>query len=525
MSKPDALRGRESGCFRLLLKKLALYRSEPWSERYPAMLKPLDMEPVDAMNAHGNVIRNNALAGSGGVKVSNAKSVMKTCVVTNNPVFDDDPGFADLYALDFSLRSDVPAFKTFPDFKPPEFEKMGLYDDPLRASPAVKFGTHATRSDPVMTPLEREQTKVATLFPVGRAAGQPALIQWKDNPTAARQISRAELTVDDQWLNLTVVNAIDPHKKPVAGQAWGKADGMEFALAVARGPGSQDAGKPFVLRGYADGRLESVTDGGATAADAERLARAVRYTARLDRPAAWTAQWHIPLAALDLNPKETLLPLLAQITVFRSADGSLTSWSQRRTRDTWNVQGARALWLTPFGDLGFLPGAKPSVSRIAVSWGSDKVPMLAGKGAENPTWAISGSRIEAQFGDVPADRWYAYEFEFTPEKDGTVVMEVMGTQGEPTVWTAYDDILVEGASFTNGDFETVTPGGAPTGWHLTKPKDLPTQFITGKRWTQNGTCFVLASHDFRPIQPFRVKGGQKVTVHFKARGVLDPSRL
>jgi parallel beta-helix repeat protein len=520
-AKPDSARGRESGCFRLLLKKLDLYRSGLWTRRYPSLLAPLDMDSIDAQNAHGNVVRCNALAGSDPVKVSNATFVMRTCVVTNNPVFNDDPGFADLSALDFRLLPDAPVFKNLPDFHAPEFEKMGLYNSPLRASPAVKFGPQATLSDPVVSPLEREKAKVATLFPVRRTADQPALIQWTGKDAVAQRISRAELTVDDQWLNLTVVNAIDPHKKPVAGQAWGKADGMELALAIARGPGSQEAAKPFVLRGYASGPFESVTDGGATAADAARLAQAVRYTAKTDSPSAWSAQWRIPLAALGLSPKEPLLPLLAQMTVFRSSDRSLTRWSRCRTRDTWNVQGAYALWLTPFGELSFLPGAKPSVSRIAVSWGNDKVPMLAGTGAENPTWTTGKSRIEAQFGDVSADRWYAYEFEFTPEKDGTVVMELMGTQGEPAVWTAYDDIRVQGAEFTNGDFETVTPGGAPAGWHLPKPKDVPTQFIASKRLAASGTHFVLASHDFRPTQPLRVKGGQKITVNFQARSVLE----
>ena len=515
-AKPDALKGRESGCFRLLLQKLALYRSPLWANRYPTMLAPLDMEPIDAMNAHGNIVRDNVLAGTDRVKVSNAKSVMRTCIVTNNPVFNSDPGFVDLCALDFRLRPDAPIFAQLPDFHAPEFEKMGLYDSPLRASPAVKFGPHATRSLPVQSPEIREHNEIATLFLIRPTAGQTSSIRWRADGTPALWTSTAALTLEGDALHIVVGNPVDPDRRLVGKHAWGEADGVEVALAVARGPGRQDADPPFVLRGYADGAFESAVISGVSEANADRLARAVQFAAHAKSRAAWSADWRIPLAALGLTP-ELPLPILAQITVCRSSDRSLARWAQRPARETWDVYGAYALWPAAKGQPAFLPGAKTSVCRIDVTWGNGKNPMTAGAGAENPTWATpEGSRIVAAFGDVSADRWHAYSFSFTPARDGTVLLELMGFQGFPTVWTAYDDFRIEGAEYVNGDFETVPADNNPAGWILAKSARL----IQDPKRAASGARFVEASHDMHVMQWLHVKGGQPVTVHFQARGVL-----
>ena len=519
-ARASAALGRESGCYRALTRNLTLYSSGLWKSRYPTLLAPLDMDPIDAQNAHGNTICGNAYAGGGGVSVRNARFVMRTCAVTNNLDLCGAPVFADADALDLRLRSDAGVFNVLPGFVPAEFEKMGLYASPLRVSPATKFGTGVT---PVITCAERDEANVATLCPVRQEAGPPTLIRWTAKGVPSPWVSRAVLSVDDRWLYVSVSSDVAPNIKLVGHQAWGKADAIELALAVARAPNRHD--EPLLLRGYADGRFESVTDGGATEDAAARLAKGTRYEARIDSPASWSAQWRVALETLGFGPDKPLLPLLAQVTVCRSSDGSLTRWARRYARASWDVRGATALWLTPFGDLAFLPGSKPSVSRVAVTWGADKVPMTAGRGAENPTWAPSGSRIEAQFGPVSADLWAAHEFEFTPEKDGTAFIEMKGTQGTPTVWTYYDDFRVEGAELANGDLEDATPGGLPASWQMPSDTNLPDMLIANRRMAASGSRFVMASHDFCPTQPLRVKGGQKVTVRFKARGVLGDGKI
>lgn len=514
--------GRNSGIFRLLMRDV--YKTDLWRQHYPTLLAPLDMDPVEAHDAHGNTIRNNLSAGSGEVKISNAQRVMKTCVVANNVLVDEDPGFVDYWRLDLRLRPDAPIFKKLPGFKAPDFAKMGLYDDPRRASPAVKFGPGVTPMRAILSPEERAEAEVAELWPVEdaqSASERIAVIRTTREGGESALVSRARLVLKDDCLVIRIINDVTPNKPLSLGQVWGKDDAVEVALALARGPGRQDVGKPFVLRGYANGRLQSVIDGGVSQAEAQQLASNVEYAAQGHGIERWKTEWRIPLAALGVPLKDNHLPLLAQITVFRSADASWTSWRQPQSRDTWNVHGGHALWLVPLGNLAFLPGAKPSVSRVAVRWARDKVPMRAGKGAENPTWARpDGSRIEAHFGEVRADRWYPYEFEFTPEADGEVAIELMGTQGLPTAWTYYDAIRAEGAELVNGDFESVSANGSPQVWHMPTAKGIPPMFIRNARLAASGSRLVMASHDVRPWQMIRVKSGQKVTVRFQARAAL-----
>jgi hypothetical protein len=348
---------------------------------------------------------------------------------------------------------------------------------------------------------------------VDRTPGPEALVRSASGKGTSPWTSRAQLTLDGDWLSVAVVNDVDAGHALTSGQTWAADDGVELALLLAPGASRQDAARPFVLRGYANGKFQSATVGGVSPAQAEQLAAGVRYTAARTGPGRWEARWRVPLAALGITTAENHLPLLAQIAVYRSAGKTWSTWSPQHARDTWIVRGAYALWLAPLGDLAFLPGTQASVARVAVSWGRDKVLMQAGPGATNPTWAPSGSRIEAQFGAIGADRWQTFQFEFTPAADGQVVIELMGTQGTPTAWTCYDDFRVDGATLVNGDFEQLGPDGRPKGWRLPKAADLPGA----------GLHMAIASHDFRTTQPVVVHKDQKVTVRFKARAALGLS--
>ncbi len=517
-ARVNAARGKESPYYKKLLREV--YQSDLWRKRYPKMLDALAMDPIEAHNAHSNTIRHNLSAGSGEVRIANAKRVMKTCVIENNPTVEEDPGFVDLKELDFRLRPDAPIREELAGFQAPDFARMGLYDDPRRASPAVKFGPEVTPMLPIMSLEDRQQTEIATLFPVGREPGAEAMIESAAAGARSARTSRARFTLEGDCLSVVIRSAVDPKRELALGKVWGTDDGVEMALLAAHGSGRQETAKPFVLRGYAGGGFESVTVGGVQADEAERLAKAAEYTARVPAPGLWEACWRIPLAALRIDVRENHLPLLAQVAVYRSADKTWTTWSPRRAGPTWNVQGAHALWLEPLGDLAFLPGTKASVSRVAVRWGRDQISMQAGMGANNPVWAPGGSRIEAPFGTVPADRWQSYRFEFTPESDGQVIIELMGTQGTPTAWTYYDDFRVEGATLVNGDFELLDENGRPQGWRVFAAEGIPELFVENSRLAGSGKRMVMASHDYRTTQSIAVRGGQKVTVQFKARGAL-----
>ncbi len=86
--------------------------------------------------------------------------------------------------------------------------------------------------------------------------------------------------------------------------AWGRDDGVEVDFCTVEG---KQLGPAFVLHGFPSGKFESVTAGGASAADAQRLAAAVRYAARVGS-AEWTAEFRIPFAAMGVRaaPPERL---------------------------------------------------------------------------------------------------------------------------------------------------------------------------------------------------------------------------
>jgi len=81
---------------------------------------------------------------------------------------------------------------------------------------------------------------------------------------------------------------------------WGRDDGAEICIAGTSGT--------FVIRGFAGGSVQSVTDGGVSAAAADCLGKAVRFMAKPygskkgDWKSGWRGEWAIPFEALGLKP-------------------------------------------------------------------------------------------------------------------------------------------------------------------------------------------------------------------------------
>lgn len=88
------------------------------------------------------------------------------------------------------------------------------------------------------------------------------------------------------------------------GDKWGKDDGVEISIS------GFDKGKPvtYVIRGYVNGSVQSVTDAGAAVSSAERLKKGVRYASKImEKPKrGWIGVWVIPLNAIGLRPKSGL---------------------------------------------------------------------------------------------------------------------------------------------------------------------------------------------------------------------------
>ena len=106
------------------------YTEPPWSTRYQNLANILDNEP---MAPRGNVIaRNICVGGRWGDFEKKAKPLVKF----EDNLLDQDPLFVDDAHQNFHLRNDSPAYKL--GFKRIPIEKIGLYQDELRASWPVK---------------------------------------------------------------------------------------------------------------------------------------------------------------------------------------------------------------------------------------------------------------------------------------------------------------------------------------------------------------------------------------------------
>lgn len=152
----------------------------------------------------------------------------------------------------------------------------------------------------------------------------------------------ARLSYDDQYLYVSLNFVTFDVARLRDGTAWGQDDGAEIALAGK----TADAGPvTFVLRGYPGGTLQSVTDAGASAADAERLGKAVRFAAKpygKDR-GGWKAEWAISWNALGLKPAAGMkIPF--NFIIYRSHDNVWRCW-EGTLGQSWQLDQAGTLQL------------------------------------------------------------------------------------------------------------------------------------------------------------------------------------
>ena len=549
-ARKNAEKGRESAQYRLLSRDESLFRGELWSKRYPRLLAPLEMDPIDAQNAHFNVIRHNVNVGGGPVVIRNAKNVMRTCTVEENIDLSEDPGFVDVSSLDLRLRRNGRLFDKLPDFQPPDFARMGLYDDPRRASAAVKFGPQVSRLAPIMSPEARREAEQPVLVSVPAAeraiqvdgsltpsewqlaAGSETavLAEIKDGSQPALP-SRVWLTTDDTQLYIAMEHTIAPGAAPTDGADWGQDDGVEIVLAPARDERLPNRLEGIMLRGYASGALTIERTGQPLGTTSDNT-KTIRYAANHSSEGNWTAEFAIPFSAIGLSPFETNLPVFCHVTVRKPAANQWVTWRQRWSSSPADPKCACALWLRQFGCIPFTPGLAASVIRIDIQGDRDveRPSMTPGEGTSAPAWAVKWNRLLAQFGAARADRWKPCRFEFTPLEDTTVRLELMGSQSPPDTppaWTYYDGFRVEGAELVNGDFEIPAEHERFPGWNGI-PRQVQDSTTLGDhadiidlgRAAASGSKVARTSHDYRISQPIAVRKGQKVIVTFQARAAL-----
>jgi hypothetical protein len=164
---------------------------------------------------------------------------------------------------------------------------------------------------------------------------------------------------------------------------------------------------------------------------------------------------------------------------------------------------------------------------ISVFGNQERVPLTPGKSEGvipiNPGWLEENKEFYlCAFGGPVNEEWTAYEFSFSPQKDGKVFLSLNGpflspereAQGIAPICVAYDNLVVTGAEVENPDFEELQDESQLEGWSH-KPDNL----VINPGGAQSGNNYVKAAHTRSVSQNIHVKKGQEVTIHFQVKAV------
>ena len=144
---------------------------------------------------------------------------------------------------------------------------------------------------------------------------------------------------DSKNLYLCALVAMKDTTNISIGSGWEKDDGIELAIK------GIDRGKPatFVIRGYLNGIVQSVTDAGASLKTSGRLGKSIKYVSKIVRTPTrgWCGEWVIPLASLGLRPKPETKTAF-NISAYVNEYDNWHCWEGTRG-ETWEVDKAGTL--------------------------------------------------------------------------------------------------------------------------------------------------------------------------------------
>lgn len=517
------------------------WNQPPYSTRYPELLELFTKDPIAA--PWFNVVTRN-IAVDCGASVLVSSSMRKDWSTIKDNWRLDDPGFVepDWSKLDFRLKPDAEALKR--GFAPLQFERIGLYESPDRASwPVAPEPVPEAWKPRWLLKREAEGGLPVRLFPVasikeGRRIvidGTVSSEEWQPpqfdatDPVRHRYAdvrldshgrdvafpSQALIETDGTNLYVAFVNHIDPKQGVTGGHRWGRNDAVEVSLAAVTSPLNRGDEIPFTFRGYTDGFFESTTESGHSEGEAKQALQGVDFAAELTSPSVWSAEWKIPLASLAVDLGRRNVPILAHLAVRKPRSKLWVMWRSDGGA-SWRVHGGYALWLKPFGDLAFMPGLAPARVDVHVMPSRKEMALRAGQGCSDFRWK-GMERVLLRCDPVLADRWQSFTFEFTSTADGKVTLSLRGG-GKSAAKTWYDNVSIDGAELVNGGFELVENGREPTGWQ--RRGDDPQLVLESPR-AASGTNLGAVS-DMRTLnQSLQVVKGRTITVRFQARGAVE----
>jgi len=197
------------------------------------------------------------------------------------------------------------------------------------------------------------EPRFPTPFGIPRLSAPPAVdgdpsgwngAEFPVQETPARQVSpspasRLKVAYDANYLYVGLRVPLRPTDTLRRGNAWGVDDGAEVCVQSLAG---KKPGPIYVVHGFLNGQFESVTDAGATAAQAQALAAGTRYAAVVGRE-QWSATWALPWSALGVKPVAGA-KLAFNVGLRRSATNEWLQWAGSLAQ-TWVVSQAGTLEL------------------------------------------------------------------------------------------------------------------------------------------------------------------------------------
>ena len=195
-----------------------------------------------------------------------------------------------------------------------------------------------------LLPLQKQQLQLQ----VDKLAAEIPLIQAQIDKIYAETDLIHTQDATAKW-NLTHLSPLEKIKLDAEGKLINQRYKSEIAQISTVVDGK--TGPVFVLHGFPSGKMESVTDAGATEPQAASLAETVVFGARIGTD-GWTAEFKIPFAEIDLVP--------AKLETFRFNLGLRTGSPEPGEWYAWVRTGRANYAVARAGELRLTPVCRAS---------------------------------------------------------------------------------------------------------------------------------------------------------------------
>jgi hypothetical protein len=294
------------------------YQGELWSRRYPELVNVLEDDPGVPKR---NVFRRNVSAGGSWDDIHQGTRHLQT--VEDNLVFDQDPDWVKLVRDETGKPVEIvfkdPAAVAAIGFEPIAVAKIGLYEDPRRASwPVVRTVDEIKLPDPPKPrAMANLQPNPTLLVPrADQPASEVMVLSCDYDGALVEPPAQVRFAHDGKVLRVSMTAPLP--KKRNLGAKWGQSEAIELALKAADGANADT----LVLRGFTTGSTTVFRLANGNERPAPDLAEATRFEAKVGED-SWTCSWTIPLDQLGVSPGDRMR---ANVTVRRTGTGNWLMW-------------------------------------------------------------------------------------------------------------------------------------------------------------------------------------------------------